>query len=220
MNLKEYGGNQGDYLFFSGGEICFVVIETEMEQLNDYCFCILNAVDSKYKQLKNQIKDLDAKSPHEVLFTAKMGDLEWEYTASEMSQAINDIDVPKWEDNLNFVSYANCILLLYIFVEKSLKDLTKYMKGEDEKPAKQIKGYSKVVSYIKYMNDTLGLNFTVDENILNYIDEARIVRNAYAHGDWDEIRKLLSNKDLREYFTAASSLFYLIENAWDNRKTN
>jgi hypothetical protein len=43
------------------------------------------------------------------------------------------------------------------------------------------------------------------------IDTARNIRNAYAHGDWDEVRGLIRPLMLRTAFETVSGLFERLE---------
>ena len=50
--------------------------------------------------------------------------------------------------------------------------------------------------------------------------KANKVRNGYAHGDWDSIKELIEEVDLKDMFIIISNLFENIESEWTSRAKN
>jgi hypothetical protein len=145
----------------------------------------------------------------------------------EILMGLVDFVVPNLQSTLNFYVPANQLILLNIFLEKSLKMLCfEYSHKNDSKvfgghkeEIKLLKGKSKIVTYINFIEKSLNLRLSI-ENKINLIDSnLRKIRNSFVHGDWEDVEKLLKNIDLNEYLISISDVFKEIENVIMKKET-
>ncbi len=195
------------YLFQSPfGDQVFTIIEEEMEELNDFCVVSIDAVEDALNREKALAKKYS--TGQERLIHPEIGDV-----TEEAIMGIEDFVIPKWEQIHSFLSHATCLLLLHIFVEKSLKSLCMNYTPDKSSSVKQIRGMSKIDSYLQYLKNDCGFFFEEPKEAAELRDGIRKIRNAFAHGDWDTVRKTTLKYSLRNSFSITSKLFRLIEKA-------
>lgn len=196
------------YCFVSrSGVVEFVQIEEEMTQINDYCVECLRASSSKLASTKQQQKDLTGKGWVEGVNTeGKTIDVLLDGVAEGLSD-----DLLAWKDTVHFMAPAMCLLLLSAFTEKSLLRLCMELSGS--KPAVK-GGLSKMAAYVAFLNEKCDLKFKEPESTLRVREECRLLRNAFAHGDWEECRKLIHGIIIREHFASVAALISEIESAY------
>jgi hypothetical protein len=204
-----------DYYIFKtvSGDVGFVQIDEEMEQLNNYCWLITQSVQNKISNLNAGITEAKD-NPDKVigLFDGT------EITNNDTLNGMEEYVLPIWKDTKSFILPATCNMLLYILVEKSLKHLCNYCKGfvkETDIQPKQVNGLSKVESYLEYLKREFFPELKIDKKTLDLIHRSQKIRNAYAHGDWDIVRSEMASVNLVDAFITSASLFYSIEKQYD-----
>lgn len=202
------------YLFrSSSGSIEFIIIEDEMEKLNDYCVVSTGAVQVILDKYQTQAKLYS--SGKEKLVHQEIGDV-----TSEALMGLEDVEIPKWEHMHSFLAHATCLLLLHVFVEKSLKSLCSVYAPNNSHSARQIKGLSMVDSYIKYLKETCSINVIEPEDSIFLRENIRKIRNDFAHGDWDNVEETTKKVSLRHSFETITMLLESIEDEANQKNTN
>ena len=199
------------YLFHTQeGDIAFVILEEEMLQLNNFCCLFLNAAEKKMEEVKLEIDKLKAISDEEIPNSNG-------FTYGDMLVYKEDFELITLEDTYSFLSRANCVLLLSIFTEKSLRTLCAYLGSSSQTP-KQLRGKSKIDSYLSFLQKEFSLEFDVDDGVHTLISISRRIRNDFAHGEWDKIRSSMKNFDLQNSFRVVTNLFESIEMSYENKR--
>jgi len=208
VELPNGEGAMPGYLFHSSaGTVEFVVIEEEMEQLHEYCLLCLDATNSKIEELHNQLIAL--KHGTENCEHPELGDI-----GVDAGMGLEEHEIPMWEDAQSFLLIAMCLLLLSVFVEKSLKSLHLAVANASQESVSLNKRTSKVGAYIEFLETTFCHGFKEPSSSLETREKCRVIRNCFAHGDWDRVLVLVQQQSLREAFAAASGLFESIESAY------
>ncbi|WP_107926592.1 hypothetical protein [Lysinibacillus parviboronicapiens] len=109
----------------------------------------------------------------------------------------------------------NCVILIFSFLEKSLKSLC--LAYKDNQVELRIPKREKIGAYIKYLRDECNINFTIEFEILDLIKRYKKIRNAFAHGDWDYVDKYTYDFSLSELFATISEIFSTIEKACEGK---
>jgi hypothetical protein len=215
--IKSIGNGDTNYYIYKSksGDVGFIQIEEEISQLNNYCWLITNGVDEKLNSLKNNLNDAQL-NPNKIIGNGNFGGV----ANSDIVDGLEQFVLPQWEDTKKFVLPATCIVLTYIFVEKSLKHLCNYFSEENSltNKIKQGAGQSKVEASIEFIKNNFFPNLTIDNEIWDLLKKAQTVRNSYAHGDWDDIRQEIQSIDIVSIFDISSKLFYEIEKEQINLK--
>ena len=199
----------------------FVVIEEEFKQIFDLCLNLQESTEEKLNNVLNEINEIEnGKNWYKSI---EDGDIH----KDEILMGLVDFVVPNLQSTLNFYVPANQLILLNIFLEKSLKMLCfEYSHKNDSKvfgghkeEIKLLKGKSKIVTYINFIEKSLNLKLSI-ENKINLIDgNLRKIRNSFAHGDWEDVEEILKNIDLNEYLISISDVFKEIENVIMKKET-
>lgn len=196
------------YLFLSRShDVAFVEIEEDMNQLNDYCVVTLEAVEATVQRLTR-----DFRSGKGGVFKDSAGE------SIELSDdQVRDgaaIEMDVWHDTSRFMAIANCLVLLACFTEKNLSHLCVAISG---RLPKHRGGQSKVACCLEFLSKECQLTFTEPEESSQLREQCREIRNAFAHGDWQRTRDLVSRVELADAFKAVSDLFCAIEKAYEHR---
>lgn len=191
-------------LFHSeSGLIDFVSIEEDLLQLADYSRETLEYTKKKY----NSIKFDDKEKYLESDLSAEDYDVHFEY-------------VYNWEDNMVFLSPSLVMVSLYLFTEKSLKDLcysftpgTKDWRVPVDERFKVPKKHNESIvdASLKYLCSSEKFSFEIDQSYYDIFEKIRLLRNNFAHGDWENVRKILAEISVEQGFKIVSQLFYIIE---------
>lgn len=196
------------------GLVQFVVIEEEFEQIFDLCLNLQKLTEKKLNNVLNEINEIE--KGQNWYKSIEYGDIH----KDEILIGLVDFVVPNLQSTLKFFVPANQLILLNIFLEKSLKMLCfEYSHKNDSKvfgghkeEIKSLNGKSKIVTYINFIEKSLNLKLSI-ENEVNIIDNnLRKIRNSFVHGDWEDVEKILENIDLNEYLKSISDVFKKIEN--------
>lgn len=189
------------YFQSSSGLIDFVAIEEELDQLEDYSTQLLNFSKQRLEFLNLKF----SKKKHEY---AEDSDLDTD-------------EIIKWSDSTNFIGPSIFLLSLYFLTEKSLKNLcysftegTKHWQVPEGERFKvpQKKNESIVEASIRYLKETNKFNFELNAKTLNLFEKIRILRNNFAHGDWENVHKNLSSIEINDAFKIVADIFIQIEN--------
>tara|TARA_B100000029_G_C17172716_1_gene813913 strand:- start:37 stop:726 length:690 start_codon:yes stop_codon:yes gene_type:complete len=222
MNLKISGLD--DYLFHSEGLIDFVVIETELQQLNDYAVLVTESVHKQLNDKKKLLKEYKAGEKKAIV--SENDNLETEdrwmvgQDFTDDHKTILDEEILDWKTNVGFITPSMILVLLYFLTEKSLKNLCySFSEGEGEYvvPAgkrfkiKNNKNESLIEANIRYLKEKCNFNFQIDEKIISLLYQCNKIRNNFAHGDWINVEEDIVKIDLASAFKAISSLFRSIE---------
>ena len=222
MTLKHSGLD--DYLFHSDGLIDFVVIETQLQQLNDYAVLVTESV---HKQLDDKKKLLNEyKTGGKKVIVSEKDHLEEEdrwlvgEDLTEDHKEILDEEILDWKTNVGFVTPSMILVLLFFLTEKSLKNLCySFSEGEGEYavPAgkrfkiKNNNNESQIEANLRYLNEKCNFDFQIDEKIISLLYHCNKIRNNFAHGDWINVEEDITKIDLASAFKAISDLFKSIE---------
>ena len=185
----------------SSGFLPFVVIESDLLQLADYSRETLENTKKKYDSLKSNDKS-DWQDP--------------------------EIDyLHFWEDNLSFLAPSMVLVLIYLFTEKSLKDLCYYFTpgvkhvvvpaGEKFKVPKK-HNESIVDASLRYLCELDEFSFELDDSYSIVFEKVRLLRNNFAHGDWENVRIILSEISVKKGIEIISNLFRTIEQGMNETK--
>ena len=182
------------------GLIDFVAIEEELDQLEDYSTQLLNFSKQRLEFLN-----------------LKYSKKNYEYAEED---DLDTVEILKWTESTNFIGPSIFLLSLYFLTEKSLKNLcysftegTKHWQvpeGERFKVS-QKKNESIVEASIRYLKETKKFNFELNSKTLSLFEEIRILRNNFAHGDWENVQKNLSSIEINDAFKIVADIFVQIE---------
>lgn len=196
------------YLFESeSGVVEFVIVQEDMDQLHDYCLLCIDAAHDKLKMLNRDLTDYQRGA--EVAEYPELGDL-----TPEVIDGLVHVQIPKWEDTQSFLVKATCFVLLAALLERGLKELCESFAPPGKKVKLGAAGSGKVAAYIAFLRNDCGFEFCESPDSFRVRDDFRKVRNAFAHGDWDEARRVVGEKSLRAAFEACTELFSAIEAAY------
>ena len=183
------------------GLIDFVAIEEEFIQLQEYVDEILNFTEQKYKIIQNENNSRNFRSAE---------DFDVYYDEER-----------KWEENVFFIGPSMSLVSLYLFVEKSLKNLC-YSFTENSTSWYVEKGVrfkvpkkhdeSIIEASLKYLLNTEKFKFKISDDVLKILEKVRVLRNDFSHGDWENVRIIISEINIIGTFSLVGKLFEQIEN--------
>lgn len=196
------------YLFQSSTlRMEFVEIAEELEELNDYCVASQDAtagILQKYEQTQQRIDSGDriTDAPPDA-----------DFTVDDVQMGLIDFTIPKWQRINQFISHATTLLLLHVFVERSLKALCLALSPSEHKRAKQLRGMSKIDSYLSFLKESCSLTFEEPAESEELRNAIRRIRNDFAHGDWEKVEIACKEIGLCKSFSVSTRLFEAIENS-------
>lgn len=201
----EYSAERPSYLFQTEtGTVEFVVIAEEMEQLYD--FWVLCEESSRFK-LNQTVQDHAALNKITTV-------LEEDYLDQDIvSNYLREVELPKWSAINGWLVHAMCVLLLSSLVERSLKWLCMSFSPHGTKFNFHKGSRSKTAAYIDFLRHGCGMVFEEPADLASIREDCRILRNGFAHGDWDTVQTKINAQFLRDAFEAYSMLFREIESA-------
>ena len=110
-----------------------------------------------------------------------------------------------------------CVVMLSAYTEKSLKVLCSSLSSDENPKPKKNPGESKIAAFLRFLRKDCSIDFDEPATSFQIREECRKVRNSFAHGDWDTLKDLVKEINLREAFRAVSDLLYAIEDAaWES----
>jgi len=190
-------------------------IEQEMRQLNNFCTHSLNSSKEESLKTKKNLHAYTSGGKKAKLYTSPNLHDKIDENSAEYSHFLEDLelDASQWEDTVSFVAPAMTLVLFHIFVEKSLLDLCKENSPDKKLKPKQKKHENIIITYINFLQIDCKINFQIDENIINLLQKCRIIRNKFAHGNWNEIKEIVSKIDLVDVFYSFTKLLKSFEKA-------
>jgi len=193
------------YLFQSKvGRVEFTSLEEEMSQLNDFCVILLDGTE---RRLNDHRKDLaDLSSGRKTAEHPEFGDI-----SDDVIQGLEDHTIPTWEDTGNFVARATVLILLNVFTEKALRSLCESHKPSESPRPKQIGGRSKIDSYIGFLQTECHLIFDEPLKAAELRRTTTQIRNSFAHGEWDKVRRVISGVSISTAFMTITQLLERVE---------
>jgi len=193
------------YLFRSRvGRVEFISLEEEMTQLNDFCVILL---DETERRLNKHRKDLaDLASGRTIAEHPESGDI-----SDDVIQGLADHLIPTWEDTRSFVARATVLILLSVFTEKALRSLCESLKPPESGVPRQVKGLGKIDSYLSFLRTVCHLDFDEPERISDLRKTTTRIRNAFAHGEWDETRNEIREVSISAAFMTITELLERVE---------
>jgi hypothetical protein len=207
-------------LFRSSSSIIeYCVIEEEGQELFNFCLNIQESITYKISALETDRKDLE-EDPNIVVYDGL------ELQSNDALCGLEEFEIPTWTKLLNFTVPMNQIILVNIYIEKSLKSLCSVYAPKNTLPyyggyslnLKQEKGKSIIESYLLYLNESCDFNINIPQS-LNYLNShIRSIRNNFVHGDWEKCKTQLEQIDINDLFAATSELFEAIENEFLRNK--
>ncbi|MGF1713181.1 hypothetical protein L4C37_21800 [Vibrio kagoshimensis] len=169
----------------------FLDISIKLEQLNNHIFLQLCATKQKHELAKE-----DKRSPH---YLENNGNLYSE---------IVDHNIESWDYNLNVLSLVNPIILISTFLEWSLKRLLHDCC--DGVKYKSKKGIANIDGMLALIIKSLSLDIQVPKDFQEALNKYRLVRNKFAHGEWEKISSLY-DLEVRDYLLHCSRLLKTLE---------
>lgn len=177
----------------------FFVVFGKLAQLNNYCFHQMVSSHSRLTILKSE-RDRAANK-------------RW-CSAEELDYY--DEQIPDWEDNINVISKATAIILLCSFAEWALKTIS--IELTSASPRKNSQSLSDVEHLLQHIKQNAGLSLPDQTEEMSLIHAFRKIRNAFAHGNWQELEQQLAVLRLRDCFESVSDLLMQIEMAaWGSK---
>ncbi len=191
----------------------YVVIEEELKELFNYCILLQESTQKKIDQLVSEREELE-KEPYKRFEFDGI-----QFMNIDTIDGIEKIEIPSWNTILEFNVPMNQILLLSIFLEKSLKSLcAEYSPNNNSEyygvynfKVRKNSQESIINSYIRYLEQQCGIKNLSDLTIEYLNQNLRKLRNSFVHGDWNTIEQYAGKIDINEVFISASSLFRIIE---------
>ncbi|WP_202704129.1 hypothetical protein [Flavobacterium sp. UGB4466] len=204
-----------EMLFRSSSNIIeYCVIEEEGQELFNFCLNIQDSITHKISALETEKKDLE-EDPN--IYSSYDG---LEFQNEDAICGLEEFEIPTWTKLLYFTVPLNQIILVNIYVEKSLKSLCSTYAPENTSTCyggyslnlKQEKGKSIIESYLLYLNKFCNFNINIPQSLEYLNSHIRNIRNNFVHGDWEKCKTQLEQIDINDLFAGTSELFEAIEN--------
>ena len=123
-----------------------------------------------------------------------------------------------------FIAPSITLVMLYLFVEKSLEDLCYSFTPGLEVHFLQVPGGEKfkinprqsesaVGAFSRYLQEDCKFSLQVDEKLDVLMNDVRKLRNDFLHGDWENVRTSINSISIVEVAKIVSELFGTIEDA-------
>ena len=201
----------------STGLVNFVIIEESLAQLYEYCGETLYFTKNKLIEYNNTRNNFSIGN-EKIKFISK--DEEDIFHSSLYLDGLEIVAIPQWQENYEFVAPSMFLVMIWMFLEKSLKDLAySFSEGSRgvEIPAgerfkiKLKENESVVDASFRYLKEINRFDFELDNDIYTLLETCRAIRNDFAHGDWANVRKSIKTINLDDAFKTLSSIFYEIE---------
>jgi hypothetical protein len=189
-------GEQVPYRFTSASNVYeFVRIEYELDHLHQYCYEIQQAVASALRR-ENQTLDKLKASPEDTY----------------LEEMVQQDEVWGWERCNDSISNGTILMLILATVEQHLKFLT---SDSHERPVRitTTPGQSKIDAYLQHISTSKNLDLEIPKSARAAMNEARKLRNAFAHGDLELIEESLNHLDPTRAFAAVRDLYNALEAA-------
>ena len=197
----------------SSDEIIFEELERQFWNIQKASQILLDASKENHKLVMNTDFDNLLKSNEET---------EW-MAGGEEAHMVAQEEIDSSEQIYSFLAPAMCMVSLYIFIEKALKDLCWWYSEMNrnngdfprsmEIPAgerfkvKKTRNESQIDANLKFLTAELGIEFNLEEDIANAIELSRNIRNNFAHGDWENVKANLNKLSVQKSLEITALLF-------------
>jgi hypothetical protein len=198
-----------NYLYHTkDGQIEFLIIEDDIKQLNDYLFLASESIIYKIEQISKNYKKYSGIASRITKETLD----DWEIANDVIMDS--EFTMPIWQDTLNFLMPAFSTLAIYTVLERSLKYLC-YVFCSSQPKLKP--NQSKVSAYLFHLENQF--SYKANDESYAYIDRCRLIRNNFAHGNWDKVREQQQEINLPELFKSVSNILMATEHAIGDTKS-
>lgn len=206
-----------NYCFYDGSTYPFVEFADELKSLNDYCYAVSQLIHKKRTQSGEAVEKQRRKS-------GKFEDFGAGFTSAEIMMGLEDEDF-KW-GWLSDITGAHLVILLYSFLEKTLKYICKCYLDEKLKDPDYKKKRPAVNYYLYNILGTDEESFQKSEpEIYRILNEARKMRNNFAHDnlegeDSDDGNHRNAEPDFKliDLINTVSSVLYQVEHVLEGSK--
>ena len=182
----------------------FNEIQEEMIHLNDYCLLCITSIEKKITTMHQEIEDIRLGKTTYVY--PDFGDI-----SDDIIFSMEEFDLPRWEETQDIIVLGMCYILLFSFLEKTLRDIIYFLSGTQIGKNVKRRNKSEIISLLEYLKSSCNLVFDIPESDMQLLNECKKIRNLFAHGHWHEIKLLTKTFPLPIAFNAVSSVFRLID---------
>ena len=186
------------YLFrCRSGLDCFLEIQKEMATLNDFCVVIRDATE-QHTHAQHVCEYEDPADAWDAEFARAMTG----YSAHQVGKLF---------------SPASSLVLLYLFLIKSLKSLNITCNSEKYRSwasKRNRHGPAEIKQLIELLEKRFSISFGIfgDQQMkIVLFEKVRIIRNNFAHGEWDKVERDLQKVNQVMAFSLVSKLLRKIE---------
>jgi hypothetical protein len=213
MKINLMRSHEADYLWSEDCAAPFCEVHRNLARLNDYCLVALHAFHHEEHSAKAYFDDLAAAlADHSRELAAE--DKQWLGPAEiELGR---ETDQHPWSEAATCLGPSMCVALVCFFLEFNLLETCRIVGGGGK--VKIPPGQSKVASCIRFLKEDCGLAIQLSCEVSASLDTYRKIRNAFAHGEWEECRDEISRIDLQDVFHTVSRIFLDIESAHEDRQ--
>jgi hypothetical protein len=202
----------------------FLRIEEDMAQLNDFCVLCIEGTDRNLTELQDTLRGIRSGElrlvahPDYDILAQSQGYKEEGDVSDGYADCLEKYDIPRYQEMQRFMLRAMSLLLLSAFSEKSLKDLADCLAPPEAprfKKWKKKKGnLAEVSALMSYLKDICALEFEEPEASRLVREKCQRIRNHFAHGRWDNVKRGIADYPLRTAFSAVTALFDAIDAAF------
>lgn len=210
-----------DYILYEGDIFPMVMFGNELRALNDYCYKIVTATGEELTNIKERLVYY---SKEEQRFSFDC----MEFTPYEMKMLLA-IEQSQWEWIAD-VTAGHLVILLYSFLEKTLKYVYKWFAEEKLITFRYMKKVPKVYFWLYHILEVDEKTFQEQyRDVYSILDKCRKIRNHFAHDNLEGVEEpdkdsVYERKELQESFrlvdfiTIISIIFYEIEKVYKEKR--
>lgn len=207
---------EAGYRLYDSDLFPFIVFADELQSLNDYCCRIVEAVEQELDEwsesctevMENGVKQPGLFTEQEFLFGIEYEKHKWEWISG--------------------ITSAHLVILLYSYLEKTVKYIYKFLKQSNivlqKQALKRPYLYSMLYNIFGKSEKEFRAEYT---DIFNILEECRKIRNRFAHDNLEgaerneeedyiyEVRKLEPVFRLIDFISAITDILYKIESVYE-----
>lgn len=210
-----------DYILYEGDIFPLILFSDELRALNDYCYKIVIATGEELTNIKARM-DYYRKEERKDSFKYSG------FTVYEMQMGL-EMEQNQWEWVAD-VSAGHLVILLYSFLEKTLKYIYKWFIEEKLIMPKYTKKKPKVFFWLYNILEMNEETFQERySEVYRILDQCRKIRNQFAHDNLEgaeesdedyiyERRELKMDFRLVDFITIISIILYEIEKTYKDKQ--